>query len=204
VYIADGAAQERDKYAEIWSLEQYRNATSPGLINVDRFMSVIKPDPLSRVIDLGCGSGKAGLELEKRGLRLSWLDITAAGLDPEVPRELFIEQPLWAPMTFQRRWDYGFCCDVLEHLPTEYTLLSISRMLEYCKTLWLQIALRPDNFGALIGEPLHLTVKPFDWWLIRLGTLGHVEDARDLIGEGLYVVCNSTQARLKKSSSKAD
>jgi 2-polyprenyl-3-methyl-5-hydroxy-6-metoxy-1,4-benzoquinol methylase len=191
MHIADGAAQERDKYAEIWGFEEYRTSESPGLINVERFMSVVKPAPMSTIIDIGCGQGGAGLEFKKLGLIPSWVDITSAALNPEVDRQYFVESPLWGDWRGQRRqhgWDYGFCCDVLEHIPPEYTMLSLDRIISNCRTTWLQIALRPDEFGKLIGETLHLTVRPFDWWLIRLATLGRVIDARDLCGEGLFIV----------------
>ena len=191
IHVADGAAEERAKYAEIWSFDEYRNADSPGLINVERFMSVMQPVYGSKLIDIGCGSGQAGLEFRRRGMQVSWIDITAAGLDPEVDRSRFTEAPLWADweLEFSRpHFDYGFCCDVLEHIPPEYTMLVLDRIIRACTTTWLQIALRPDEFGKLIGEPLHLTVRPYAWWLVRLATLGTVIDARDLCGDGLFVV----------------
>lgn len=188
MHITDGAAQERAKYAEIWSLPEYRAAHSPGLESVDHFMSVVKPAAGSTLIDIGCGAGGAGLEFERRGLRTHWLDITDAGLDDGVERKRFIEAPLWARWQRPLGWDYGFCCDVLEHIPPEYTMLVVDRIISACRLSWLRIALRPDEFGKLIGEPLHLTVRPFDWWLIRLATIGKVTDARDLCGVGLYVV----------------
>ena len=198
IHVADGAAQERAKYAEIWSTVPEYRKYSPGLENVERFMSVLEPKVGSTVIDIGCGTGGAGLSLQNdHGLKSWWLDITDAALDPGIERSRFIESPLWAPdwsvkhsgpLQVERRWDYGFCCDVLEHIPTEYAMLTVDRILASCQTAWLQICLVPDEFGKKIGEPLHLTVKPFSWWLVRLATLGTVIDARDLCGNGLYVV----------------
>jgi hypothetical protein len=190
LHVVDGAAQERAKYAEIWGFEEYHKY-SPGLVNVDRFMAVCKPPSGSSLIDIGCGSGKAGIEFQNKGMAVHWLDITDAGLDHSVNRTRFIEEPLWSENWACARpmgWDYGFCCDVLEHIPTEYTMLVLDRILSSCRTAWLQIALRPDEFGKMIGEPLHLTVRPYSWWLIRLATLGKVIDARDLCGNGLFVV----------------
>lgn len=192
IYVPDGAAPERNKYEEIWSFEQYQRSGSPGMANVERFMSVLSPSRGSSVIDVGCGAGKAGLEFEKLGLRAWWLDITPAALDPAVDRINFIECPIWAPDWKLNRvawkWNYGFCCDVLEHIPTEYAMLACDRILEHCSVAWLQICNLPDEFGKLIGEPLHLTVKPYQWWLTRLATLGEVIDARDLCGNSLFVV----------------
>jgi 2-polyprenyl-3-methyl-5-hydroxy-6-metoxy-1,4-benzoquinol methylase len=191
MHIPDGSAQERAKYAEIWAFPEYQAAHSPGLENVDRFIEVMKPKPFSTIADIGCGSGKAGLAFQRQAnMQAHWVDLTAAGLDPEVDRSRFTETPLWNwRKTRALAYDYGFCCDVLEHIPTEYTMLCIARILENCRTAWLQISLQPDNFGPkLLGEPLHLTVRPYDWWLIRIATLGEVVDARDLCGVGLYVV----------------
>ena len=192
IYIPDGAAEEREKYKEIWSIPEYR-INSPGLVNVDRFMGVIQPESGSSIIDIGCGASVAGLKFKELGLESWYLDITSAAKPEEVPWNRFLETPLWnqwGGKLFPRgkRWDYGFCCDVLEHIPTEYTMLCVDRILSYCDVCWLQIALLPDEFGQLIGEQLHLTVKPYSWWLARLATLGKILDARDLIGNALYVV----------------
>ena len=192
LHIGDGAAQERDKYAEIWTrIPEYR-AHSPGLENVDRFVKVMEPDRGATILDIGCGEGVAGLEFRRRGFDVWWLDITDAGLR-NVPRHRFICSPIWKawgpqPGAGGAPWDYGFCCDVMEHIPPEFTMLAAARILESCRVAWFQVALRPDEFGAAIGEPLHLTVRPFDWWLVRLAEIGHVLDARDLCGDGLFVL----------------
>lgn len=189
IHVGDGSAQERDKYAEIWSRQEYRDAHSPGMDNVDRFMSVLQPKAGSHVIDVGCGSGKAGLEFQKKGLEAWYLDITDAGLDDAVPRSRFQRLPLWSPSAWSGRFDYGFCCDVLEHIPPEYSMLVCDRIMEHCKIAWLQICNQPDEFGPkLLGEPLHLTVQPYSWWLLRLATIGKLIDARDLCGVSLFVV----------------
>jgi SAM-dependent methyltransferase len=181
---------ERDKYAELWSdVPEYREY-SPGLENVERFLQVMQPRARASLIDIGCGTGQAGLKFAEFGFEVSWIDITAAGLHPDVPRQRFIEQELWGGWA-RRQWlgyDYGFCCDVMEHVPTEYTMLALDRIISVCRTTWFQIALVPDQFGLVIDQPLHLTVRPFRWWLDHLRTLGRVLDARDLCGSALYVV----------------
>lgn len=180
---------ERAKYSELWSgVPEYRKY-SPGVENVQRFMDVIKPDRGATILDVGCGTGVAGLMFGKLGLVPSWIDITDAGIEMEA-RDRFIEAPLWSD--WGRHWrmgfDYGFCCDVMEHIPTEYTMLVIDRIVAACRTTWFQISLVPDQFGATIGQPLHLTVKPFDWWMERLRMAGSVIDARHLYGQAVYVV----------------
>ncbi len=190
MYIQDGNKQEREKYREIWtSVPEYR-FNSPGFNNVERFIKVMSPREGSTIIDIGSGECKAGLEFEKFGLRSWYLDITDVARPNEV-KDRFILSPLWEDWRFPhsgRKWDYGFCCDVLEHIPPEYTMLCLDRIINNCQVSWLQISLIEDGMGEAIGETLHMTVRPFDWWLIRLATLGKVLDARDLLDSGLYVV----------------
>jgi len=191
LHVNDVLKPERDKYAEIWSHPEYREY-SPGKENVARFLSVMEPTLGSTLVDIGCGAGEAGLALAERGMRVSWLDLTDAALNPQVDRKRFTQAAIWdwrwtrGPHSLG--WDYGFCCDVLEHVPTEFTMLSLDRITRACRTSWLQIAHEPDAFGALIGQPLHLTVQPFDWWRDRIALFGELIDARDLQGIGLFVV----------------
>ncbi len=179
---------ERAKYTEIWTdVLDYRKY-SPGMENVQRFIDIIKPERNSSLLDIGCGTGEAGLEFVDRGLTVSWLDITDAGLSKEISRPHFIESALWMNWERGYSFDFGFCCDVMEHIPTEFTMLVINRIVSVCSTTWFQISLQPDQFGEVIGQPLHLTVRPFGWWLERLRMAGNVIDARDLCGQALYIV----------------
>lgn len=190
MHTLDPAAPERAKYDEIWSMPEYR-VFSPGMENVDRFIQVLKPTKGDTLIDIGCGEGKAGLAFQEYGLDVSWLDITEAQLSEQISRKRFIESPIWHDLWTHRRvlgWQYGFCCDVMEHIPIEFTMLSLERIIRSCRTSWFQISHEPDMFGHLIGTPLHLTVQPFDWWRDRIASVGVITDARDLCGMGLFVV----------------
>lgn len=180
--------QERDKYEQMWtSVPPYRN-TSPGLRHVDNFMEICKPRQGDLLLDIGCGSGLAGLEFARRGLNVQWLDITDAGLDPAVPRNCFRCQTVWGNWWFRPNMDWGYCSDVMEHLPTEYTMLALERILNNCCTTWFHIATWIDNFGVWVGGELHMTVRSFDWWLERLRYTGNVIEARDLIRSAVFVV----------------
>lgn len=183
----DPAAIERVKYDDIWSVPDYQRASSPGVANVERFLAIFRAASGS-LIDIGCGQGRAGLMLAEHSLEVTWFDITGSALLPAVPRERFICAPVWKLSGF---WDFAFCVDMMEHVPTEYVMLAIDRIVRSCRMAFLSIALRPDVFGQSIGQPLHLTVREFTWWRDRIGSIARLHDARDLCGDGLYICSKS-------------
>lgn len=200
LHIGDPSQSEVEKYAALWSdVPEYRN-WSPGLANVERFISIMQPQPGESLIDIGCGEGKAGLKFREHGLDVWWLDITDAALDPSIPRERFTCAPAWSQWQVPRKamrtpmivpedakFSYGLSCDMIEHLPTEYTMLAVDRMLRVCRKLWLQVGIKEETFGHAIGHELHLTVRPFTWWRDRIASLGTLLEARDLCDKALFI-----------------
>jgi SAM-dependent methyltransferase len=149
------------------------------------------------VLDAGCGSGKGALALDAVGFDVRMCDLTPAGIVPAARHLPFREASLWDDLRQQHaagfvaggRVDYVYCCDVLEHIPTAFTMLVIARLLEIARTgVFLSIALRPDEAGVWIGESLHKTVEPFVWWRDAIASLGTVREARDLIACGVFFV----------------
>lgn len=188
------AAQERAKYEACWANPEYHNH-SPGAHWAELFMEMAGTHRLRKrgafqfgdVIDLGCGAGEGGKRLLELGARrVAFLDQVRVEGVPEP----FCLQPLWLPIhgEHDRCYDYGYCCDVMEHLPKEFTMLAASNMLDACDRVFFSISFVPDHFGKTIGEPLHLTVENFTWWRDRLRELGTVIEARDMLGEGVFLV----------------
>jgi len=187
---------ERECYEEMWGVEQYAEV-SPGERVAPVFDALVRArgdDPRDvTVLDAGCGSGKGALALQALGYQVTLCDLTPAGLVPEARTLPFFEAVLWKPLTQQyalgHAYDYVYCCDVLEHLPTVFVGLAIAEMLTVSRRgVFISVALGPDNLGVWVGRPLHLTVNPFPWWRDTLSELGRVVDARDLLNEGLYLV----------------
>lgn len=188
------ATRERQLYEDVWQgLDRYGDL-SPGVERLPMFLEMvgatlggIAPN-CGSVLDAGCGSGKAALALEDAGFSVTCADLTDAGLVNSARVLPFVGGPLWATCPLGA-FDWVYCCDVLEHVPTEFTMLTIARLLETARlAVFLSIALVPDQFGAWVGQPLHQTVQPFTWWRDRLKELGELVECRDLIDAGVYLV----------------
>ena len=182
---------ERNTYEEMWGVESYA-AHSPGEMFVPVFLDMVPPTIMTKssILDAGCGSGKGAIALEKAGFAVKCCDLTSAGLIPEASHLPFVETNLWDNLTKKVGFtDWVYCCDVLEHIPTEFTMLTVSRLLDVArKGLFLSISLVPDQNGVWVGRPLHLTVQPFVWWRDNLSTLGTVVEGRDLITSAAFLV----------------
>lgn len=183
-------AQQRALYDEVWTASPAYRDHSPGEHHLAMFLDMARPSPGQRVLDAGCGSGKGAVVLHRSGFRVALLDITDAGLMAEArPIGPFHHGCLWDDLTPLGRFDWAYCCDVLEHIPTEYTMLTIARLLAVAsRGVYLSIALVPDQFGVWVGEPLHRTVQPFTWWRDRLRDLGTLIECRDCLLYGAYLV----------------
>jgi len=195
---------ERDKYQDVWtSIDTYADY-APGAVRVPMFLDMAFREFEGRmpseftVLDAGCGSAKGGLALSTLGFHVTLCDVTPAGIVTEAQHLPYHDACLWTDLSplargvghpGRTRFDVVYCCDVLEHVPPQFTMLAIDQMLRVARHgLFLSISLQPDNFGAWIGEPLHQTVMPFTWWRDSIRELGDLVEARDLQKDGVFFV----------------
>lgn len=188
-------AQQRELYQEVWTTSDRYADVSPGANNVGLFLDMVAGVARAgqTVLDAGTGSGKGALALDAAGFTVTVCDLTYEGLLPEVRANRRIgstdECSIWHDLTIYGRFDWVYCCDVLEHIPPEYTMLTISRLLDVARSgVFLSIALVPDQFGVWVGEHLHQTVQPFTWWRDRLRDMGELVECRDCLLHGVYLV----------------
>lgn len=175
---------EAAKYKKAWGLEAYHQH-SPGAHFTDLFYSIAKPVSGQSVIDIGAGDGQGSRILKDRGLIVTAFDLADMGWEhTDIPLR---QGCLWRGLGGSL-FDYGYCCDVIEHIPTQFVGLAISNILAVCGQAFFSVCFRDDVMGSAIGEPLHLTVKPFAWWRDTFREIGTVMDARDLIGDGIFYV----------------
>jgi SAM-dependent methyltransferase len=158
------SAIEKAKYRKMWEFDSYRER-SPGLRFIDDALARMKPEPGASIIDLGCGTGRVSNHLKQLGYNVTALDIAAnACTEFDGP---FIESCIWEIGDIGQ-FDYGFCADVMEHLPTEQIDKTLECIKAHVGTCYFQIANFYCHEGDKIGESLHLTVKPCDWWEVVL------------------------------------
>ncbi len=166
---------ERKKYEEIWKRFPCYRQSSLGEHATDCYIQMIK-NQLKKdqtLIDFGCGTGRSTKKFLSTGLRVELIDCSSNCLDEEIvlltrlmpDRCRFWQACLWELPKELPAAEWGFCCDVLEHIPPakiEDVLSSMSRLI--IKGSFLSIALTEDKLGAQIGQPLHLTLRSTDWW----------------------------------------
>jgi len=155
--------EEKAKYERVWTHKVYRN-TAPGEKLVQEAITHMGMEMEDSVIDFGCGTGRAAQLFWDLNFEVTGVDIAENCLDPSINIPLQIGC-LWEPINLRAK--FGFCTDVMEHIPPEHvekTLDNIWTCIE--EGVFFQIATRRDGFGPrLIGEPLHLTIKPAEFWL---------------------------------------
>lgn len=164
------ALTEQEKYELMWEIDDYRNV-SPGEQSAQIFLQQAKPLKDSTCIDFGCGTGRGGLMIALMGnMIVTLVDFAKNALDEEV-RNATITQPhriSWKQADLNKPIPataaYGYCTDVMEHIPPDEVDAVLSNILQSAAHVFFQISTVDDVMGARIGEPLHLSIHPYEWW----------------------------------------
>ena len=162
---------EAIKYGKLWERSEYR-AYSPGEQYAQVFLGIARPKRGAHVLDFGCGTGRGALLLAVLGgLKVTMVDFVNNCLDQEVRQMLttqtdalqFVKADLERPLPVAA--EYGFCCDVMEHIPGARVDQVLDNILHAAQHVFFSIATKEDACGKLIDAPLHLTVQSYGWWL---------------------------------------
>lgn len=165
------ALTEKEKYQLMWEFDSYRDY-SPGENIADFYLEHVKPQ--GKIIDFGCGTGRAGIKFRAAGNDVLLIDFADNCRDAEAQEIPFLQWDLTDRMQVSAA--NGFCTDVMEHIPTDDVDTVIKNIMDCIETGFFQISTVDDAMGAAINEPLHLTVKPHAWWKERFESKGYVVD----------------------------
>jgi len=165
---------EQIKYEKMWAIDDYRTI-SPGEHSAQTFLQQARPLPNSTCIDFGCGTGRGGLMVALFGnMIVKLVDFAENALDEEV-RNACVTQPArisWLQADLNKPIPataaYGYCTDVMEHIPPEEVSAVLKNILRSANHVFFQISTEDDVMGARIGEPLHLSINSYEWWLKTL------------------------------------
>lgn len=174
---------ECDKYRLMWATDSYREC-SPGENIVPVALAVMRPHGL--VLDFGCGTGRASIELVKAGCDVLLIDFADNCRDEEAMNLPFLEWDLTRPLPPHA--EFGICTDVMEHIPTSDVSTVLRNITDAADNVFFQISTVDDDMGVMIGHALHLTVKPHEWWREQLQAVGEVTFDRDLGSASIFLV----------------
>lgn len=167
------ANPEQAKYQRLWAEHAAYRHAAPGEALSSLFLSMAEIKPHHTVVDFGCGTGRGAYAIAARtGAKVTALDFAEESLDEAVRLAIdvgdinltFQQRDLTQPLRFERPADYGYCTDVLEHIPPEDVEVVLANIVSSARRVFLCISMVPDRMGVLIGEDLHLTVRPAEWW----------------------------------------
>lgn len=183
------AEKEQAKYEEMWTHDEYRNR-APAERLIWPFLLTVQPQPKSTICDFGSGTGRGALFLHEAGFDMTCIDIADNSMDDKVKQVLdgrFIQGNIWKDLSIGR-FDYIFCTDVMEHIPEDYIDAVLHNINKHSKEAFMNIAFYNEPFGDLINETLHMTIKPFMWWVSKIAKVLDIVEAKDMIEEGIFYV----------------
>ena len=155
---------EREKYERVWSSRKYREQAD-GIPVVRRAFVQMSCQPGETLIDWGCGGGQCAAAFAEMGLKVTGYDIAHNCLDKGIDVPLVVGT-LWDP-PMELESDFGFCTDVLEHLPPDYVEASVEAIaMRTLRACYFQVDTVEDTSGRQYNPPmrLHLCVRPAEWW----------------------------------------
>jgi len=184
----DDLESEKRKYWQAYQHKSYRK-NSPGERVAAYFLFSSAREQGDTVIDLGCGTGRAGKYIadyrkkmpagEPKVINVTLFDFVDVR-EVDLP---FIQGNMWE-LDGIPVFDWILCCDVLEHIPPQYVDRTLDGMAAITrKGGLLTIAHFPCSTADFpdmdVIEDLHLTIESPHWWQAKIDKRWQVREWRD-------------------------
>jgi hypothetical protein len=166
---------EDHKYSRLWQ-DGYKEAHWKRLARF-ALKTTRGTTPLSGV-DFGFGNGNTMDYFLSHGFHVQGVEIShyAVTRQRELGRVVHHASLDDIHILGDNQFTFGFCNDVIEHLPEEYVTPSLDEMTRLCSDyLFISVCPEPSHHLSFEGENLHLTVKPEAWWRERFERYGQTE-----------------------------
>jgi len=171
---------EKNKYLYLWTNNYKPSKCAAPLAHYVARNS----KPGWSLLDIGCGNGITVNILKERGFDCMGLDITLAGIKDDGRH--FVEASVWDMPFPDGFFDFTFSTDLLEHLPQSLVEGSIKEIFRVTrKRTFHSIA----NFQDVrLGQVLHLTMQPAEWWIRRFEALNAKGLECEIIDRKIFLV----------------
>jgi len=176
--------EEVEKYTLLWDLPQGygNNYEHPYWVEIiGTLTKEMGLHSFHSVLDVGGGDGRMKKFFPNH-------EYTALDLAPNSGADIIADIVTWDRDDV---YDWVISIDVMEHLPTIQVAEAIATIYDATREgAAFLISTRPDRGGKKIGQILHMTVRPPEWWVKEFGKFFQdVTLLRVVKGEYCLLVC---------------
>ena len=167
-----GMSDYKGKYDNVWLEPSYRVLCHSDKLWRD-YRSMF-PTPRS-AIDIGCGKGQLLRTWGAEGIDCYGVDFSDNCLDVDIRADYghkFYQADI-TTLDLGRRFEFGMCCDLMEHIPRLLIPQALKRIAVHCDQICFVIANYPSHYK---GVNFHETLEGKDWWAAHLWDIGEVEE----------------------------
>ena len=166
---------EDEKYSLLWN-NNYNPANWQRLAQ-----KLVENEEKGRIIDFGFGEGSAIDYFIKNRFQVEGIEISSYAIKKQRDKGIIVHHSSLdhIPSIQDKSFEFGFCNDVIEHLPQNAIIPTLNEMKRICSgKIYLSVCPTPSHHLSDNGENLHLTVKPKEWWENEFKKIGQIEQIR--------------------------